>query len=244
MMLRQTSFAFRTVFGACLLFLLSSCSLLEPQTEQTFPTRDSEVPSRQRLAQLSFGTNAAFAVCIDPACPQVTPKTVSSALPSSPSAIIPTRAPSPATSPFSALQHSPVAPLAHALNSSASASPRYPSETATHELVVAFPFGASALTPQAKATLFSALAHLRSARSVSISGHTDSVGTPQVNQHLAMARALAVRDYFSLAVPDSAATVSVEAKGDCCFVASNHDQQGRARNRRVHVLFIADTGAS
>ena len=62
-----------------------------------------------------------------------------------------------------------------------------------------------------------------------ISGRTDAIGDVKVNEALAMARALAVRDCIRTVAPDIRATIAIDAKGRCCFVASNSDEDGRDR---------------
>jgi hypothetical protein len=72
-----------------------------------------------------------------------------------------------------------------------------------------------------------------------ISGRTDSVGPDEVNQQLALARALAVRNFIRDAVPDLPNVIAIDAKGRCCFIAPNDDEGGRSRNRRVEVVFTS-----
>jgi outer membrane protein OmpA-like peptidoglycan-associated protein len=115
-------------------------------------------------------------------------------------------------------------------------------ESPTHHVVVSFPFASSALTPSAKAALAGSLRHARASETIAISGRTDAVGTLQVNEALALARALVVRDYLRDLAPDIAATIEIDAKGRCCFIAPNADEQGRAQNRRVQVVFNGPSG--
>ena len=72
-----------------------------------------------------------------------------------------------------------------------------------------------------------------------ISGRTDSVGPEEFNQQLALARAMAVRNFIRDAVPDLPNVIAIDAKGRCCFIASNDDEGGRSRNRRVEVVFTS-----
>jgi outer membrane protein OmpA-like peptidoglycan-associated protein len=76
------------------------------------------------------------------------------------------------------------------------------------------------------------------ATTVTIVGHTDSTGGDSVNQPLSVDRAAHTRDY--LASRGVAPTrVVVEGRGAREPIASNDDNAGRARNRRVEI-FVAE----
>ena len=72
-----------------------------------------------------------------------------------------------------------------------------------------------------------------------ISGRTDNIGPDGINQQLALARALAVRNFIRDVVPDLPNVIAIDAKGRCCFIAPNDDESGRSRNRRVEVVFTS-----
>jgi outer membrane protein OmpA-like peptidoglycan-associated protein len=108
----------------------------------------------------------------------------------------------------------------------------------TH-ILLTFPFGSAALTAESRQTLRRSLRLARESDRIVISGRTDSVGPDEVNQQLALARALAVRNFIRDAVPDLPNVIAIDAKGRCCFVASNDDESGRSRNRRVEVVFTS-----
>ena len=110
--------------------------------------------------------------------------------------------------------------------------------TDTH-ILLSFPFGSAALTAESRQTLRRSLRLARESDRIVISGRTDSVGPDEVNQQLALARALAVRNFIRDAVPDLPNVIAIDAKGRCCFVASNDDESGRSRNRRVEVVFTS-----
>jgi outer membrane protein OmpA-like peptidoglycan-associated protein len=229
-----------STFSGCLLVVSSSCAVFQPGPLQTAPSRDAQLIPRQRLAQLSFGRQAAFAVCAEPACPQVTPKTIAASAPQPDVQPVVLREPpllAPITAPVAAPIPLPVEP-AQLVPASTTSSLEGP----THQVVVSFPFASSALTPSAKAALAGSLRHATASETIAISGRTDSVGNLQVNEALALARALAVRDYLRDLAPDIAATIDIEAKGRCCFIASNADEHGRAQNRRVQVVFNGPRG--
>jgi OOP family OmpA-OmpF porin len=65
-----------------------------------------------------------------------------------------------------------------------------------------------------------------------VSGHTDSTGSDEINLDLSRRRAEAVRDYIAAAGLD-AARMSVSGLGSARPIASNDDEEGRARNRRI-----------
>jgi outer membrane protein OmpA-like peptidoglycan-associated protein len=68
-----------------------------------------------------------------------------------------------------------------------------------------------------------------------IEGHTDIVGTYDMNLQLSLRRAISVRDYLiSLGVP--ASFIDVEGFGPARPVADNSTAHGRARNRRVEIV--------
>ena len=66
-------------------------------------------------------------------------------------------------------------------------------------------------------------------------GHTDSVGSPSSNEHLAQERASTVMTYLTAHGAD-ASHLSVDAKGDSQPVATNNSDSGRAENRRVELI--------
>ena len=194
---------------------------------------------RQRLAQFHFGREAAFGVCADPACPQLTRKTLAVA----PAVVQPValREPQPP-----ALVPTPISDAALSVSLPRAGETSAPSEqtdVAFARTVVNFPFASSALTSAARATLATAIRYARTSERIVISGRTDAVGDVESNEALALARALAVRNHFRDIAPDLAATIAIDAKGRCCFVASNADDAGRSKNRRVEIVFTSRGGA-
>ncbi|MFH0257168.1 OmpA family protein [Vibrio rumoiensis] len=71
-------------------------------------------------------------------------------------------------------------------------------------------------------------------KSITIVGHTDSVGTDEYNQKLSEERAQAVADYLTGKGFD-ASLISVSGEGEASPVASNDTTEGRAQNRRADV---------
>jgi outer membrane protein OmpA-like peptidoglycan-associated protein len=76
------------------------------------------------------------------------------------------------------------------------------------------------------------------ATTVTIIGHTDNTGNPSVNNPLSMDRASHTRDYLTMhgVAPTR---IIVEGRGEREPIASNNDNSGRARNRRVEI-FVAE----
>ena len=77
MNLRLTRIAVACGFAVALVAATASCSFAprahEAQAQAaTAPAR----PAPLRIVQLSFGQNAYFAACAEPACPTLTPKTL------------------------------------------------------------------------------------------------------------------------------------------------------------------------
>lgn len=235
--------AVTSTLAGCLVMTCSSCAGLRSQTPSDAPsdgaTRAGQAPLRQRLAQLSFGRDAVFGICAEPACPQVTRKTLATA-PLTPQPVA-QREPLAQPTSTAALHVEPTKPAASAPQPTEAGKP-WPVD-ATRHMVLTFAFASAELSPSAKAALDASMGDAKKANRIVISGRTDAIGGVNVNQALAMARALAVRDRIRTIAPDIKATIAIDAKGRCCFVASNSDEDGRARNRRVEIVFMAVGGA-
>jgi outer membrane protein OmpA-like peptidoglycan-associated protein len=234
MMRRIAGLATSATFTGCIVLTCSSCSVFHG-TEAAAPSRPEAAASTQhtRLAQLAYGRDAKFAVCVEPACPKVTPKTLASA-----NAPIPVvlREPVAQPAPTAAIAELPAPSPVHQL-------PAKLSEPATRNIVVNFPFASAELTAETKAAIQASLELARQADRIVISGRTDVVGDLKANEALALSRALAVRNYFRDVAPDLPATIAIDAKGRCCFIASNADERGRSKNRRVEIVFTSHGGA-
>lgn len=241
MIRRLAGLAVTGSFTGCLVLTCSSCTSLQPagQLADDLP-QGVQPPAKQRLVQFRFGREAAFfGVCAEPACPQVTPKTLAVG----PALTVPVvlRELQPQTLP--AIPVSVAPPPASLPERGDAAAPSAPDDIPTHRVVVNFPFAAATLTPATMATLTASVGHARRSEKIIISGRTDVVGDITTNEALARMRALAVRNYFRDVAPDLAATIAIDAKGGCCFVASNADEGGRSKNRRVEIVFASRGGA-
>jgi outer membrane protein OmpA-like peptidoglycan-associated protein len=105
-----------------------------------------------------------------------------------------------------------------------------------------FDTGKSALKAGAKNALAKIADQLRANADVrvAIEGHTDSVGSDELNQALSEKRAAAVRDYLvSRGLPADRMTTS--GLGETAPVASNDNAAGRQQNRRVEMVISQAT---
>jgi len=79
------------------------------------------------------------------------------------------------------------------------------------------------------------------APSITVRARTDNIGTQQANQRVAWARANAAKQLLqSMGVPAASITIDRAAQTD--YIADNRTAEGRARNRRVELVFV-DGGA-
>lgn len=104
-------------------------------------------------------------------------------------------------------------------------------EGATH-----FDFDKYQLKPAGKQVLDDMLGRLKGAdlTMITVSGHTDSIGSEAYNMGLGQRRADTVKDYLvSKGVP--ASKVTTKSFGESQPVASNKTAEGRAKNRRAEV---------
>ena len=85
---------------------------------------------------------------------------------------------------------------------------------------------------------FSSTLNDNPASTVSIIGHTDSTGSDAINEPLSMERAAHTRDYLATRGV-SPTRIVVEGRGETEPIASNDDNAGRARNRRVEI-YVAE----
>lgn len=69
-----------------------------------------------------------------------------------------------------------------------------------------------------------------------INGYTDDIGTPVANRSLSEKRANRVKDFLITQGVD-ADRMKVFGRGETDFVASNRTAEGRAKNRRIEIVF-------
>ena len=106
---------------------------------------------------------------------------------------------------------------------------------------ILFPFDSASLRPEARTNLRKLADSLQGnpRTEVVIVGHTDAKGTDGYNQDLSEKRASAAVDFLS-AQGVSQGRLRPSGKGETDPVASNDDETGRARNRRVEVAIYAN----
>lgn len=107
-------------------------------------------------------------------------------------------------------------------------------------LTVEFASGSATLTPQAMHALDAlgrALANPRlAAYHFRIEGHTDTVGSPELNKSLSERRAEAVVSYLSSKYSISPSRLQAIGMGEQGLLVQTPDQTPEARNRRVLVV--------
>lgn len=199
-------------------------------------------PPELRIAQLGYGRDARYAVCAEPACPAMTPKTLAASappgMPISGSSVPPAVSSVPAS-----IRTASATPPPKALSPAAPEKSRdVPVETPTPAarlapVIVHFKWNSLDLTDEAIATLDRAMDTARRAARIEIAGRTDDSGPTAANAAMALHRALAVRDYFARHLPPGHGEIVIDAQGACCFIASNDTWAGRHENRRVEIVF-------
>ncbi len=104
-----------------------------------------------------------------------------------------------------------------------------------------FAFGSAKLSSSAASVLGTLRERVAAARSkrVTITGHTDAVGTDSDNLTLSRARAAAVRDFYSRTSPG--VSFVVVGRGEAQPIAPDtvagiDNPDGRRRNRRVTIV--------
>jgi outer membrane protein OmpA-like peptidoglycan-associated protein len=105
---------------------------------------------------------------------------------------------------------------------------------------VSFDTGRSDIKPNFRPVLerFAGTLNENPATTVTIIGHTDSTGSPAVNQPLSIDRAAHTRDYLTMRGV-SPNRIVIDGRGEREPIASNDDPAGRARNRRVEI-YVAE----
>jgi outer membrane protein OmpA-like peptidoglycan-associated protein len=119
--------------------------------------------------------------------------------------------------------------------------PKQSGASLTVDTDVLFAFNSAALSPDAQAVLGQVVSHLRGARAgtVTVTGYTDSIGTPQYNLGLSLRRAQAVQAYLRAQVGNPQLRYRAVGKGEADPVAPNtlpdgqDNPNGRRQNRRV-----------
>jgi outer membrane protein OmpA-like peptidoglycan-associated protein len=106
---------------------------------------------------------------------------------------------------------------------------------------VLFDFGKYDLRPEAREKLakLSGIILAHSGLSLAVEGHTDNIGSDEINQKLSEKRAEIVRGYLvQQGLPD--ANVTSQGFGKTTPVADNATATGRQKNRRVEIVVSGD----
>jgi outer membrane protein OmpA-like peptidoglycan-associated protein len=105
-----------------------------------------------------------------------------------------------------------------------------------------FQFGDADLPDEAKARLDQVVSQLKSSPQnvfIEIEGHTDNVGSTELNERLGMERAEAVKRYLYEQHQVPLHKINVISYGEDKPVAPNNTRAGRAQNRRVVVKVLS-----
>lgn len=204
---------------------LSSCGLGSLRTEERARTQAAApiAPAARRIVQLDAGPAKRFALCTEPACPVPTRKTLAVVRAAGDLAAPPPSAPSPADPPA-------LAPATHTIPDAAKV-------IKAQVLVLHFASDSATLTAAHKAQLADAAAALSRAARILVLGRTDNTGAAGPNEAIALSRAAAVRDHLVRTQPRLTDDIRIDARGLCCYAAPNTTASGRARNRRVELVF-------
>ncbi|MBD3749074.1 MAG: OmpA family protein [Sphingobacteriales bacterium] len=106
---------------------------------------------------------------------------------------------------------------------------------------ILFGFDQSDLTANAKQNIDNLAKSLNNYPNtdIMIIGHTDALGSDPYNKKLSLQRANAVRDYAIAKGVDSG-RLKTEGRGETEPIASNDTEEGRAQNRRVEIVIVAN----
>jgi outer membrane protein OmpA-like peptidoglycan-associated protein len=139
----------------------------------------------------------------------------------------------------------PTAPAQESGTASAAAKPTAappvaPAQKLSADLTVQFATGSAELTPQATRVL-DELGKALTSRDLSayrfrIAGHTDTVGTPEMNKALSDQRAAAVAAYLESKFGVPAARLETVGMGEADLAVATPPQTPEPRNRRVQVI--------
>jgi outer membrane protein OmpA-like peptidoglycan-associated protein len=105
-----------------------------------------------------------------------------------------------------------------------------------------FRFGRTELPDEAKARLDQMVQQMKADTKnvfIEIEGHTDNVGTPEVNERIGMERAESVKRYLYEQHQIPLHKMNVISYGEEKPVAPNNKRDGRAQNRRVVVKILS-----
>ena len=113
-----------------------------------------------------------------------------------------------------------------------------PLEKVTVRAVTHFDFARARLKPEDQAAMLGDVGKMKDVtwQTVTATGHTDSVGRPDLNEKLSERRAIAVKAYLVSQGLDGS-MIRTEGKAAQVPVADNGTSSGRAQNRRTELTF-------
>ena len=209
--------------------LMASCENVPTHPQAAGLSSRAATPGShlQHITQLHYGRQARYGLCIDPACPTRTPKTLArrdAHLEEVPQTMIA------AASTQRTLAGTPVGTGAAKENDLSDVT----------ELAVYFAPGSSRLDRTAQQILQQFLTLVPPASHIRIAGRTDNTGTPALNDAIAHQRATGVERYLRRHLHVPAVQFEVGSSGACCYAAANATDTGRQNNRRVELSLTAD----
>jgi OOP family OmpA-OmpF porin len=109
-------------------------------------------------------------------------------------------------------------------------------------LHINFDSNKTSIRPAAVGELQKAIAFVKKypGHSISIEGHTDSMGSDKYNQALSERRAAAVKEYLVKNGGAGASQIKTVGYGESKPVAANTTKEGRFKNRRVEILILSE----
>ncbi|KVD40547.1 flagellar motor protein MotB [Burkholderia ubonensis] len=122
--------------------------------------------------------------------------------------------------------------------------PAPPPAVVTLDSMSLFDSGRAQLKPGSTRAMVGALEMIKAHpnKRILVAGYTDNVGNPDSNRSLSTARAEAVRAWLIEASGIPATQFAIQGYGVTRPIASNDTPDGRARNRRVEITLVPDTG--
>lgn len=200
--------------------LLLACSSMRPDKVEP---KEQE----QQTRSVSIGwVNRDWRVCEEgKTCPKPTPKTIVLVAPRLPEFTSPT----PPKNPITQQEPEPETPVVRQ-------QPEPENQLVQPDItyLVTFQFAQASPTKEGAAQLIRILREIRENHVIHITGYTDDIGDKNYNDRLALRRARFVATWLKrhgIRNP-----MEVEAKGKCCYVATNETDDGRAANRRAEVV--------
>lgn len=103
-------------------------------------------------------------------------------------------------------------------------------------VLVNFDFNQKQISEDAAKEIEKVLPLAMSATKIVLNGYTDSVGSKAYNDVLAMQRAINTKQ--ALRRKGIEIDIDVSGEGNCCYLANNDTEEGRAKNRRVEISVI------